>query len=153
MSTLDHIDLDNDEGTGSCQGYVVDGTAEQTRNYLEEHTEHAPRIAAWIAENVSRIALLKNINVDEDCRGEGIGSSLMNRFFDRAQSFGANALLLISDKSETQREGFNLDQWYAGWDFMAIVDTPQGTLMVAPMDVGDELKEALFPAAESVAQQ
>ena len=55
-------------------------------------------------------AVLKNIQVDEEYRGQGYGSDLMNDFF--AESSRVFLVCLELDQDETQLDGFDSRDWY-----------------------------------------
>jgi hypothetical protein len=67
-----HIDIEED--FGAVSGYVVESRKIQVRNYLAEYTAENERVAAWVARHTTRVALLKNLNVDELERGKGLGN-------------------------------------------------------------------------------
>jgi GNAT superfamily N-acetyltransferase len=66
------------------------------------------------------VAVLKNINVDEDYRNQGIGNTIMQTFLNECGIQDVKTILLESDVTEHQLDGFNLDKWYEGWDFIKI---------------------------------
>jgi hypothetical protein len=61
------------------------------------------------------IAILKNMYVDEELRGQGQGNDFIQRFLDEV---GAIPIILISDKGEANT--FDLTKWYEGYDFETI---------------------------------
>ena len=66
------------------------------------------------------VAVLKNINVDEGHRNQGIGNNMMQSFLEECSIQGVKIVLLESDVTEHQLKGFDLDKWYEGWDFIKI---------------------------------
>jgi ribosomal protein S18 acetylase RimI-like enzyme len=66
------------------------------------------------------VAILKNVNVEPEFRGEGIGSSLMDQFFVEADIGDAVSFVLIADTSEQQDGGFDLVRWYEGYGFEVV---------------------------------
>ena len=72
------------------------------------------------------IAFLNNLNVNEDSRGEGNGSYLLDSFIEEA--IVADAILLIADTGETNE--FDLAQWYESRGFHTLVQTASGPLML-----------------------
>lgn len=138
MSEMRHIELEEDYG--GVSGYVVSSTKEQVENYLSQHTEAAMNIATWAKINVPNVALLKNINVEEEEQGNGYGSALLTNFIDEAIGMSANAVILIADAGETQREGLSLEDWYQRHGFGTVLATGVGPVMVYPEEVAVELK-------------
>lgn len=118
------------EPYGSAYGYVVDLTEDNFWNMLDDYkVEDDPEVLAALKPYQS-IAVLKNINVDEEARGKGYGNHLMGEFIDEASNRGAEIILLIADKAEAQAEGFNLVQWYEGFGFRILKQTVAGPLMI-----------------------
>lgn len=142
---LIHIEID--ENYGSASGYVVESTREQVGNYLSEYSEHSEKIADWLKENVQFIGILKNLNVEENKRGNGYGNELLERFLGEAEQEMASAVILISDDGELQADGFVLDRWYEGYGFVSVQPTSAGPFMVYPEEIGERIKSELFPEA------
>lgn len=148
MSFYSPIEIASEYGVAS--GYVVDSKAEQTRNYLTIHIDVADKIANWMEVHSERVAILKNINVFDHCRGRGYGNDLLKAFISEAGSVKANAIILISDNGESQENGFVLDTWYEKNDFCSVVNSissinpeQQNTVMVWPANLGESLKSTL----------
>jgi GNAT superfamily N-acetyltransferase len=136
---MQEINIDNDYG--SIFGYVVNTEEEQPENFLYDYTDHAPLIAEWLSENCDSVAIFKNLSVEPEKRGQGHGSRLMDEAMDEASC--ACAYMLISDRGESQAEGFVLDDFYARRGFEVVTETNAGNLMVAPGWVAQQLREAL----------
>lgn len=112
---------------GSAEGYVVDTMAEQVSNWLYRN-DADPELAEHIRE-YRRVAFLNNINVEEESQGKGVGRELLDGFVDEAAEHEAEAVYLVADSGEDQREGFNLVDWYERYGFDKIADTPSGPVM------------------------
>lgn len=135
--------IDQSEEFGEASGYVVESCREQVRNYLSEFTDHAPKIADWLREHIGFVGILKNLNVNEEARGQGVGTQLLEGFLVDALHHQAGAVILIADAAESQQDGFILERWYASYDFATVMSTGSGPLMVFPCDLGERLKEEL----------
>lgn len=124
-------DLEATAAGGSASGYAVDTDQEQLPNWLSvRHHIDDPNLLSDLRSRFGRIAFLNNINVAEGFRGKGVGSGLLDRFIDEACDDGAEAILLLADAGETQREGFSLVAWYESRDFIVLTHTPGGPLML-----------------------
>lgn len=117
---------------GCASGYVVDATEVNIRNYLEQHTDLAEAIALKLEQRKERVALLRNIHVDEEHRNQGIGTELVLDFINKAESAGATCYIAICDAGETQKDGFELEAWYNNLGFVRIAKTGSGPLMAMP---------------------
>lgn len=124
---------------GSLEGYVVDAREPNIGNYLSQHTHAAGLIQAELIDRQERVALLRSLWVDEDRRGEGIGTSLVSDFLSAAEAAGATAFLLVCDAYEDQRPNFDLRVWYEQFGFAATVCTSSGPLMAIPESLSDVL--------------
>jgi N-acetylglutamate synthase-like GNAT family acetyltransferase len=125
---------------GSASGYVVESNREQVRNYLAKHTEASILLADWLKEHCHHVAFLKSLTVEEMERGQGHGNELLEQFIAEAEDVGADAILLIADSGEVQAEGFDLTSWYESFEFVQVLATTGGPLMVYPREIGERLK-------------
>jgi len=137
-----HI-IDYQEDGASCYGYAVSSDKEQVKNYLTKFTEHSERISSWLKEHCQEIAILKNLYVEDNMRGRGRGSKLLERFLSEAENECVEAIVIISDSAESNR--FKLDEWYGGYGFYRVTDTGCGSVMVYPEEIGMQMKADLFP--------
>jgi len=99
---------------GSIEGYVVNSNQPQLTNYLESQGA-TPNIISAIKNQYNRVGIIKNIYVDEDSRGQGIGNKLVSSAIDVASSNSAEAIVLVSDTAEDNV--MNLTKWYEGFGF------------------------------------
>lgn len=135
------IDISNDGG--ALDGYIVDASEANLENYLAEHTNVGKAIMLHLRQRVDRVALLKNIRVDDEMRGQGFGGMLVEQFCQEAEAGGATAYLLICDEIEEQAGDFDLKTWYESYGFCSVFGTSQGPLMVQPESLRDSLAEFL----------
>lgn len=131
------IELSRDGG--SLSGYVVDASEPNIGNYLDQHTNLSEMVTHRLRVYGERIALLRNMSVDEDQRGKGIGSQLVSEFMEEADAAGATVYMLICDIHQTQAPGFDLKGWYESFGFIAAMETSEGPLMVMPEHLAEEL--------------
>ena len=78
---------------GSLEGYVVDSDQPQLNNYLSSQGASTDVISS-IQQRFKRIAIIRNMYVDEDRRGQGIGNDLVGNAIDSADRAGARAIVL-----------------------------------------------------------
>jgi len=125
IESMIHIGQSSDNG--SLEGYVVDTSQEQIENYLSSQGVQQRRIDD-LRNEFSRIGIIKNMWVDEDARGQGIGNDLMSMAIDDAYDNGAEAIILIADMGE-QNE-IDLVKWYESFDFQIIDKAGTDYLMI-----------------------
>jgi GNAT superfamily N-acetyltransferase len=124
---------------GALEGYVVDTTAPQLKNYLQ--SQHADQqLSSILAKKFNRIGIIRNLYVDEDFRGQGIGNDLMDYAINQAFDNGAESILLISDTSEDNQ--FNLTKWYEGFGFEIVGNAAGDPIML--LDGREQLDELYF---------
>ncbi len=131
-----------EEDYATLSGYSVSFKEENYKNFLIENISEKSLVDKIIKfmedKGFNEIVIIKNLNVEEEFRGQGIGKALL----EEALSF-ADIAILISDKYEIQDEGFILDNFYKNSDFEIITETGSGNLMVYPSDIAIELKESI----------
>lgn len=132
---MKQIDLSLDGG--SLFGYLVAAGQPNIRNYLAQHTDLADAVAERLRANGGLVALLRNMSVVEEERGNGIGTQLVSEFMAEADRAGASSYMLICDTQESQAPGFDLQAWYESFGFVAAMDTGEGPLMVIPEHLAD----------------
>lgn len=118
-----------DSEFGSAEGYVADTDAEQLGNWLGRFNYDNPELVGDI-RRYGRFAVLNNINVNEDARGQGHGDDLLYEFLDQAEALGADLCMLVADTAEEQQKGFDLIRWYERNDFEEVAEVSGGHLMV-----------------------
>lgn len=111
----------------SIDGYEVNIDEENWQNWISDKIENPEKFINEIKNKYKRIAIIKNLNVDEELRGQGLGNTLMSYFFNETT---ADIILLIADISESQLPGFDLSKFYENWGFEYIMPTFMGSLML-----------------------
>ncbi|WP_005742620.1 GNAT family N-acetyltransferase [Pseudomonas amygdali] len=132
-------------GHGSISGYVIDAAEPNIKNYLMQHTNLGKSIAGRLAQRNEVVALLRNLYVDLEHRGQGIGSELVSSFLQEAEQAGATSYILLSDSGEEQVNDLDLNAWYENFGFCKVLSTGSGPLMVMPDSVADDLTDFLGP--------
>lgn len=99
---------------GQAEGYVASTQGEHVQNWLEERgcLHLIPLVCKY-----NRVSILSSIYVDEEHRGRGMGSSLLEEFLEEAGLCGAEAVLLEAD---TVNNSFDLVRWYERYGFQVV---------------------------------
>ena len=113
-----YVEIDLSLEEGSLFGYVVDSKECNLSNWLEEINQLDS--LNMIRTTYERVALFKNIWVEDDERGKGIGTSLLSDGLHEAELNGAQAVLLEADTLENNK--FDLVKWYEDFGFETISD-------------------------------
>lgn len=61
-------------------------------------------------KNYSKVAFLNNLYIDEEARGKGLGTKLLNWFLNEISEYDVEAVYLLSD--ENNENVINLTEWY-----------------------------------------
>lgn len=102
---------------GSLEGYVVSTDKPNITNYLQSQGA-SPELITYIIKKYKMLGLIRNMYVDDEMRGQGIGNDLVGNAIDDAAAAGSDAILLVSDQNEDNK--FNLTKWYEGFGFEVI---------------------------------
>jgi GNAT superfamily N-acetyltransferase len=93
---------------------VVHTSPQRLRNWAEKEG-----VSEELIQSLEMpVAILKNIFVPVEQRGEGVGSQLMDYFIEEADK--ARTIILIADSDQSQAEGFNLVKWYESYGFEVV---------------------------------
>ena len=112
---------------GSLEGYVVDSDQPQLTNYLSSQGA-IPAVISAIKSKHKRVGIIRNMYVDEDQRGQGIGNDLVSGAIDSAAEMGATAIVLVSDTAEDN--AMDLTAWYEGFGFEVVGQAGGDPVMV-----------------------
>lgn len=124
------VPISQDHEFGSIDGYVVDTSKEQLENYLTKQGASQHTINS-LKESFRRIAIIRNLWVDDEHRGEGIGTELMESAIENAFANNAEAIVLIADTGEDNSQmGKTLEQWYSSMGFKTIGDAGGDPVMI-----------------------
>lgn len=116
---------------GSLEGYVVDTDKPQLTNYLKSQGADESLIKQLI-EQFTTIGIVRNMYIDDEMRGQGYGSDLMNNAIDDAFNEGAEAIVLVADIHE--ENAINLVNWYKNYGFEVIGDAHGDPVMLLKPD-------------------
>lgn len=134
------IDIENEYG--NLQGYSVSAKDENYKEFLKKELSNekiSKKIIEYIEKNIEgQINIIRNINVDEEHRGNGIGQSMLQEAL-----FNCEIAILISDKYEQQLNGLKLDDFYSKNNFGKTFDAYSGSLMIFPKQTALEIKNEL----------
>jgi hypothetical protein len=108
--------LSKSEKYGSYEG-IVHSDIEKIKNwFLKRGIDYTKYI-----DNIELpVAFLNNINVELRYRGKGYGDELYSDFEQECYDNDAKCIILESDSGESQKKGFNLDNWYQSLDYEII---------------------------------
>lgn len=83
---------------------------DQTTLVAEEYGEVVGTLVLVLVPNLAHggapYALVENVVVDEECRGEGVGAALLREATERARRAGAYKLSLSCNAQRTEAHGF-----------------------------------------------
>ena len=134
--------IELEEEGGALSGYLVSYSDNNYKNFLSKEVKDEERLKAvidFIEHNkYDQVLIIKNLNVEDKYQGKGIGRNLLEGAIS-----DCSIALLIADSIESQRENFQLEQFYEGSDFMKVSSEISGPLMVFPVDEAYSLKEKL----------
>ena len=112
---------------GSLEGYVVSTDKPNISNYLQSQGA-TPGLINSIMQRYKTLGLIRNMYVDDDYRGQGIGNDLVSNAIDDAAGDGADAIILVSDTDEDN--SFDLTKWYEGFGFEIIGVAGNNPIMI-----------------------
>jgi ribosomal protein S18 acetylase RimI-like enzyme len=112
---------------GSLEGYVMSTDKPNINNYLQSQGA-TPELINNITKRYKTLALIRNMYVDDDYRGQGIGNDLVSNAIDDAASNGADAIILVSDTDEDNP--FDLTKWYEGFGFEVVGTAGNNPIMI-----------------------
>ena len=112
---------------GSLEGYVMSTDKPNINNYLQSQGA-TPELINNITKRYKTLALIRNMYVDDDYRGQGIGNDLVSNAIDAAANNGADAIILVSDTDEDNP--FDLTKWYEGFGFEVVGTAGNNPVMI-----------------------
>lgn len=125
--TSNPISISQSVDDGSLEGYVVNSDMPQLENYLTGQGASL-ELVEKIRNQYKRIAIFRNMYVEEEARGQGIGNDLISNAIDSAANNDAMAAILVSDTGESN--AMDLTKWYEGFGFEIIGNAGEDPVML-----------------------
>mgnify|MGYP003667006569 CR=1 FL=1 len=102
------------------EGATIDGVVHDNPERLMNWA-NSQGVSEEILQNFELpVAIMKNVFVPEENRGQGVGNQLVEDFMSQAADAGAYTTILIVDLGQSQAEGFSLVDWYEGYGFEVV---------------------------------
>lgn len=124
---LEQVYIHQSNKGGNLEGYVVDSDKPQLTNYLSSQGADN-NLINQLKQKYKTIAIIRNVYVDEDQRGQGYGNQLVSDAIDDAAGNLADAIICVADMSEDNN--INLVQWYENFGFEVIGKAGSDPVMV-----------------------
>ena len=125
------ISINQSNEGGSLEGYVVPTDKPQLTNYLtSQGASH--QLIQQLSQQFSIIGIIRNMYIDDDMRGQGYGSDLMDNAIDDAFNNGAEAIVLVADTHEENE--IDLVKWYENYGFVVVGDASGDPVMLLKPD-------------------
>ena len=109
---MKHIEII--EGYSNIFGFITSIYDDNGFTYLSAffNEDEIKKLTTWLeTKQITEFAVLRNIYVDDNLRGSGVGRNLVNQFILKTQS---NPILLLASPDE---DDFNLTAWYEKMGF------------------------------------
>jgi len=112
---------------GNLEGYVINSDKPQLTNYL--YSQGADNnLINQLKQKYKTIAIIRNMYVDEEQRGQGYGNQLMSDAIDDAAGNHADAIICVADMSEDN--AIDLVKWYENFGFEVVGKAGSDPVMV-----------------------
>lgn len=129
MVSLDRVfDVATDGFNGNIEAYLANAHEEYAVNFLNrlvDDSELISRFEELSKKNNLEILVIKSLNVEEEYRGNGYGSSILDGILCESD---CDIALLEVDMGETQVEGFDLLEFYLRHGFEIL----SGNILIYP---------------------
>jgi GNAT superfamily N-acetyltransferase/predicted transcriptional regulator len=112
---------------GNLEGYVIDSDKPQLTNYLSSQGADN-NLINQLKQKYKTIAIIRNMYVDEEQRGQGYGNQLMSDAIDEAAGNHADAIICVADMSEDN--AIDLVKWYENFGFEVVGKAGSDPVMV-----------------------
>lgn len=110
---MSYFCYETEESDSGIEGLFCIGEERyRARNYIESQGYSIEE------ENSMGIAVLKNVWVEEEERGSGIGSELVESFITEAKERDMQVIYLVADTGESNT--FDIVSWYESFGFVKV---------------------------------
>lgn len=133
------ININDDDG--GVLAFVLDHKEEYYKDFIKNNMTNeieAALVIKFLEINKQDLLVIRNVHVEKSKRGKGMGTFYLKGAMHSAK---VPLTLLISDKTEKQKKGFDLDVFYESNGFEKVVNTIIGGLMVYPKEKAREMKD------------
>lgn len=133
------ININDDDG--GVLAFVLDHKEDYYKDFIRNNMineREAALVIKFLEINKQDLLVVRNVHVERSKRGKGMGTFYLKGAMHSAK---VPLTLLISDKTEKQKKGFNLDVFYESNGFEKVVNTAIGGLMVYPKEKAREMKD------------
>jgi len=133
---------DSDNINADVKGGNISGVIHKDKQRILNWAEKeriSPEAINIISKLQTPMAILKNINVEEEARNQGTGTDLLQQFLDKAYNM---PILLISDESEDN--AFGLTDWYTKYGFEHVGESGGHPVLLRKADEGDEYSDKII---------
>ena len=125
---------------GEIHAIEYDSNIINIENWLNlQKVPNAKKIKKVLEKNVNKVLILKSINVEEEYQGKGYGSEMFEEMLNETYP---EAIILLCDNENKQKNGFILEKFYEGYDFKR-VNSLNSPLMVYPEELADKILNEL----------
>lgn len=125
---------------GNCEAYLIPTEKENLLNWLSKEIDNPEKVYNALKTYAREILIIKNINVDEQFRGQGNGTQIL---CDVIGDSYPDAAILLCDIAEEQKPGFVLEKFYQENNFKTVLMHNNYPLMVYPEILAEKVIEKL----------
>lgn len=126
---------------GNCEAYLISTQKENLFNWLSNEIDNPEIVYEALKTLANEMLIIKNINVNEEFRGQGKGTQIL---CDVINDSYAEAAILLCDIGESQKEGFVLEKFYEENNFKTILmHNHTYPLMIYPQRLAEKVMEKL----------
>jgi hypothetical protein len=133
------ININDDDG--GILAFILDHKEDYYKDFIKNNMTNeveAALVIKFLEINKQDLLVVRNLHVERSKRGKGMGTFYLKGAMHSAK---VPLTLLISDKTEKQKKGFNLDVFYEANGFEKVVNTVIGGLMIYPKEKAREMKD------------
>lgn len=121
--------LDFSQSFGEISGHVVHSHEENALSYLFDAVIPAHHFIGWARTQKLTVAIINNIFIEPRARGRGAGRKLIDGFASSAAAKGANLLMLVATRLDSELPSSAINQWYIACGFELYGEAENGAVM------------------------